>query len=112
MNIERIAKTGFFISLFSYVVFWLMDALRPGFVARSFSVHVFLLCAIGFGVWWGVKVQSYTDRPWVQMLTAGGFGFILAVITWRLGSGFDLFRPLMTLVALCVPWVVWLLIRR
>ncbi len=63
---EAIAETGFFTSLLSYVLFWTLDVLRPGFVARFFSVHVFLVGLIVFGVWWGAVVEEYTDRPRLQ----------------------------------------------
>ena len=108
---ERIAKTGFYMSLFSYVAFWMMDILRPGFVSRSFSVHLFLLATVIFGIWWGMTVKDYTDRPWLQMLTTVAFGIILSVITWRFGEGFDALRPLMTLVAFFTPLLFWRLVR-
>ncbi len=49
---EPIARTGFWASFISYILFWLADLVRPGFVARYLSVHLFLLAAIIFAIWW------------------------------------------------------------
>ncbi len=99
----KIARTGFFISLTSYGLFWLMDALRPGFVSRSFSVHLFLLCTIVFGVWWAIIVENYQERAWVQRLVAVILGFFLAVLTLRLGEGLGILRILLVIFAACLP---------
>ncbi len=107
----KIARTGFFVSLISYGIFWSMDAMRPGFVARSFSVHLFLLGTIVFGVWWAIVVREYRERPWLQRLCATILGFFLAVLTWRLGEGFGAFRFLMVIVALCLPSLFFQLIH-
>jgi len=88
-----------------------MDILRPGFVVRSFSVHLFFLATLIFGVWWAVIVKEYTDRPWVQMLAVTTFGIILSVITWLFGEGFGALRLIITLVALLSPFLFWRLLR-
>lgn len=108
---EKIAKTGFYVSLISYVCFWLLDLLRPGFVARSFSVHLFLLAALMFGVWWGMRVKEYTDRPWIQLVIAIVFGILLSVITWNLGVGIGMWRVIVTVFVFFVPATFWRLIR-
>lgn len=110
--IERIAKTGFYVSLISYVCFWLLDVLRPGFVSRSISVHLFLFATLVFGIWWAVVVKEYTDRPWVQMLCAGAFGIILSVITWTFGEGFGAFRLIVVVTAFFIPLIFWRLIQK
>ncbi len=109
---QSIVKTGFYVSLTSYVIFWLLDAMRPGFVSRSFSVHLFLLAAIMFGVWWGIVVKEYMDRPWVQMCVTGILGIVLAVIVWIFGEQFGLLRLLITLLSLFIPMLFWNLLRR
>ncbi len=108
---HRIAKTGFYVSLISYLLFWLFDSLRPGFVARSFSVHLFLLGAIGFGIWWGFIVKEYSDRPWAQLLVALILGMGLTVITWVFGEGLGAVRLLIAVTALFIPLLFWRLIR-
>ncbi len=107
-----IAKTGFYVSLISYAVFWLLDVMRPGFVARSFSVHLFLLAALIFGVWWGMTLKEYTDRPWVQILFTAIFGFFLSVITWGVGEGFGALRLVVVVIAFFIPFIVWRLIQK
>ncbi len=109
---HSIAKTGFYVSLISYSVFWLLDVVRPGFVARSFSVHLFLLAALIFGIWWAVMVKEYADRPWVQALLAIVLGFFLSVITWGAGVGFGAFRLVVVVVAFFIPLMVWRLIQK
>ena len=100
---KTIARTGFFTSLTSYVLFWLFDLLRPGFVSRYFSVHVFLLLAILFGFWWSRIKEKECEKQWVYSLIALLFGFLLAVVTWSLGEGFGAYRILIGLIALITP---------
>lgn len=108
---ERLAKTGFYISVVSYGMFWVLDTLRPGFVARSFSVHLFLLAALVFGVWWGIIMKEYTDRPWLQLAVAAVLGILLAVLTWNFGEGLGALRLLIAAFAVLIPVFVWQLIR-
>lgn len=108
---ERIAKVGFFTSAISYVSFWIVDAIRPGFVARYVSVHLFLLASIVFGAWWTMTVRTYRDWPFVQYLGAAIFGIVLATITWNLGAGFESYRLLAVLAALVTPAVVLAMVR-
>lgn len=109
---HQIAKTGFHVSLISYGLFWLLDVLRPGFVSRSFSVHLFLLAALIFGLWWGIQVKEFTDRPWVQLVVVGILGILFAVLTWFSGSGLGTLRVLITLISLFIPVIFWNLIRK
>lgn len=108
---ERIAKTGFFTSAISYVSFWIVDALRPGFVARYLSVHLFLLAAIIFGAWWTATVREYRDWPFVQYGAATLFGIVFATIAWTLGAGFESYRLLAVLAVLVTPATVLALVR-
>ncbi len=109
---EKIAKTGFYVFLSSYLIFWLLDALRPGFVSRAFSVHLFLLLAFAFGLWWSVTVKKYTDRPLVQFGVVMILGIVLSVITWSSGQGLGTVRVLVSLVGLLTPVIFWNLVRR
>ncbi len=108
---ESISKTAFLTSLTSYVLFWLMDLMQPGFVARYFSVHIFLLGAIIFGVWWAGSVEEYTDRPLLQVLVAYAFGFILSVITWNITKDMGVIRGVLVLVSFLIPLFVLKLIK-
>lgn len=108
---ERIARTGFCVSLVSYFGFWLMDFLIPGFVSRFFSVHLFLLLAIAFGIWWFEVVEEYADQPMVERIIALVIGIVLSVIVWKNGEGFESLRFIATLAAFCVPFLVRRLIK-
>ncbi|MBI5370099.1 hypothetical protein HZA85_02850 [Candidatus Uhrbacteria bacterium] len=106
-----LAKTGFYVSFVAYVCFWFLDLLRPGFVSRTFSVHVFLLASLLFGIWWSLTVKEYVDRPWVQMIFIGAFGLLVSVVTWASGQGLGALRVLVTVLVFFVPLIVWNLIR-
>lgn len=107
----KIAKTGFLTSLISYIIFWLINAIRPGFVARYFSIHIFLLLCIIFGVWWRVSMKEYADRPIIQYLVSFLFGILFAVVTWKLGSGFQEYRLLIVLISFISPVLFLSLLR-
>jgi len=109
--IETITRTGFLVAVTSYILFWLLDALQPGFVSRYFSVHIFLLAAIVFGVWWAAVVDQYTQRPWLESLVALSLGIILAVITWNTSDGLDGYRLLLALMGLFTPSIIYVLIK-
>ncbi len=108
---EAIAKTGFLTCLTSYVIFWLMDVVRPGFVARYFSVHIFLLGVIIFGVWWSRVVEEYTDRPLLQLIVAYSFGFILSVITWNSAKEMGVIRGVLVLISFLIPLFVLKIVK-
>jgi hypothetical protein len=107
----QISRTGFYTSIISYAGFWILDALRPGFVARSFSIHIFLLSAIVFGIWWAIVVKEYTERPWFEMLVAIIFGILLSVLAWVFGEGFGMFRFLIVIIAFFTPLLFLRLLR-
>lgn len=106
-----IARTGFMMSLASYVLFWGLDILRPGFVARFFSVHIFLIGVIVFGVWWGSVVEEYMDRPVLQHMLLFVCGVFAAVLTWNLGSVFGGWRVMISFISLMLPVLVLRLVK-
>jgi len=108
---RTIAATGYVVSLFSYIGFWIFDTLRPGFVSRTFSVHVFLLGVLVFGVAWHVSGARAKDTPTRDYLFATGCATVLSVVVWSLGSGFGAFRILMTALAGLLPYTVTALLR-
>ncbi len=99
----QIAKTGFLTSLVSYVTFWLFDTIRSGFVARYFSVHIFLFFSLVFGYWWSISVRTYQDRPKIQLLVAVAFGIFLSMIIWLTGEGLGTNRFFVSLLGLIIP---------
>ena len=108
---EIIARTGFLVSLTSYLFFWALDLARPGFVARFFSVHIFLVCTMFFGLWWSRVVTVYNDRAGLERIFRLVCGVFLAVLTWSLTGVFGFERGGLTLIAFFVPWIVLKLIR-
>lgn len=106
-----ISATGFVVSVSSYVVFWGFDTLRPGFVSRNFSVHLFLLSALFFGVAWTLAGAEQTNTPKRDYLMALIGAMMLSVLTWNLGEGFEAFRILMSVIAFILPFSVTGLLR-
>ncbi len=109
---EHIAKTGFLVSSASYVLFWASDVLRPGFVARYLSLHVFLLAAVVFGVWWAVVVKTYDDWPMLQYFISVLLGLVCVAFVWRVGEPFADMRVLAAGLSFFVPSIVLVLVRR
>ncbi|MFH1142127.1 MAG: hypothetical protein ABIH67_04145 [Candidatus Uhrbacteria bacterium] len=101
-----IAKTGFYTSLISYLVFLLAEYIKPGFVSNYMSVHWFLLATIVFAIWWGSQVKTAHDRASVQYIVSGLFGLVLAILVWQVGSELHEFRILSLILALTLPIVV------
>ena len=107
-NQAILAKTGFFVSLFSYCVFWGAEILRPGMISRYFSVHIFVITAIVFGLWWalcGAEKSAHSWRSW-------GVVFVSCVcaslVAWFFGDGFGGYRVLACVGAFFLPFLLWL----
>lgn len=103
-----IAKTGYLVSCFSYIFFLMLDWMRPGFVANFMSVHIFLLAAIIFGIFWGR--ESVSGRSQFPHFLISLFQFLLsillAIFAWSEGRAFEDARILVALAAFAVPWIV------
>ncbi len=108
---ETLARTAFFVSLISYIVFWLADLAVPGFVSRYFSVHLFLLASILFGMLWSHVLREYEERPWVHVCTATCLGAVGAILVWIASEGSGGYRVLMSAIALIAPFVILKLIN-
>lgn len=111
MHLEQIARTGFLVSLTSYIFFWILDLARPGFVARFFSVHIFLLGIIVFGIWWSHAVDAYTDHFGLQKIIAIVCSVFLTVLVWSLTDVFGFWRGVLSFLAFFIPLLVLRLIR-
>lgn len=109
--LEAIARTGFLVSLTSYAVFWTADVVQPGFVSRYFSVHIFLLASVVFGVFWSWVLEEYTSRPLLQVAMAVLCGIVLAVLTWGLAQDLGVYRVPLVLLTACTPTILYALIR-
>ncbi len=102
-----LAQTGFVVSVLSLVVFWLSDIVRPGFVSRYFSPHVFAVIAIVFAViYLRARTQKEKKRPWVRVLLVSFFSVLFLLITWVCGEGFEAFRVLFSILAFFTPWLM------
>lgn len=102
---ERIAKTGFLTSAISFVLFFATELLRPGFVSRSFSVYLFLLSAILFGVWWSSTEPVSFTRRFVWWGIAFVFAVLGFVIVWNVTPGLEE-RPLLAILAFLSPFLL------
>ena len=108
---ETVSKTGFLVSLISYFFFWILDLLSPGFVSRFFSVHIFLLGILFFGVWWASVMQAFVDRQKWQIFVALVASFFGSIFAWNVLKDFGLSRTIGTLLFFCVPFLILRLIR-
>ena len=109
---SSLAKTGFFVSLISYITFFLADLLRPGFVSRSFSVHLLLIVTVAFAAWWMIILGKEKDRIFWQYLAMIPLGLALAVLTWKSGQGFGQMRLLITVLAVIIPLITLQIARK
>ena len=100
---ESIAKTGFLTCLTSYITFWLLDAMRPGFVARYFSVHIFLIGVVGFGFWWSSVVKKYSDRRMLQWFISSILAIVMSVIIFQSTQNLGALGVFLALLSLFVP---------
>jgi hypothetical protein len=102
---EAIAQTGFIVSVISYAVFWSTDAFRLGFVARYLSVHVFLLSALVFGVWWASAAEHWRERRLLVYGAGSVLGILLTGTVWTAGEGLAEYRLLLAAIAAFVPLI-------
>ncbi|MBI4257281.1 hypothetical protein HY626_04470 [Candidatus Uhrbacteria bacterium] len=109
--LEAITRTGFLVSLTSYIVFWLADVVQPGFVSRYFSVHIFLLATVVFGILWSMVLEEYEQRPLIHILLAITFGVVLAVLTWGLAADLGVYRVPLVLLTALTPMILYALMR-
>lgn len=109
---ETLARTVFLTSLVSFVVFLFLDLLRPGFVAKTFSVHWFLLAAIVSGVWWAFVVKEKKEKKKLQLLVALFFGLIGLFVVWQFRADLSDFLVLVLPLAFLTPFLVIYLLRR
>ena len=96
---ETIARPGFFTSLISYDVFFLLELVRAGFVSRAFSVHLFLLIAILFAFWWMAFSPKPRIRPVFFWTAAGLFALLAGMLTWNFTSTLGDMRGLLSALA-------------
>tara|TARA_Y100000031_G_C8113545_1_gene334692 strand:+ start:152 stop:487 length:336 start_codon:yes stop_codon:yes gene_type:complete len=101
-----IARTGFYVSTISYLVFLLADLIKPGFVSNYMSVHWFLLAAIVFAIWWGSRLESVRQRVSVQYAVSVLFGLIAAILVWKAGVDLEEFRILTVILAFALPSII------
>ena len=107
---NQIAKTGFLVSLYSYGVFFLLDVWRPGFVNIVFSVHLFFVAMLFFGIWWGIVAPEAESNGvmWKVMSAVVEciIGCVLALVVWYAGDVFGDMQLVVAFVLLFMPMLV------
>ena len=102
-----IAKTGFYTSVISYLVFLLAEYCKPGFVSNHMSVHWFLFAAIVFAIWWSKNHNlPKSGRPVIFWTISILFGLLAAILVWQVGADFQEFRILSLILAFLLPLTV------
>ncbi len=103
-----IARTGFYTSIVSYLVFLLADAIKPGFVSNYMSVHWFLLAAILFAVWWAYTYTAHTknNRSAILWVMAVLLGLVAGIVVWKAGTDLENFRILSSILAFVLPSII------
>lgn len=107
-----LTRTAFFTSLVSYVGFWLADLVEPGFVSRYFSVHVFLLSSIVFGLLWSHLLEEYEERPLVQLVVSVALGLLAAVFVWQVAGEYRMLLSLGAFTTVVLSWKVVAIMER
>lgn len=106
---NALAKTGFFVSVISYVFFLFADYARPGFVSSVFSVHVFLIPVIVFGIWFALSERDVANVSKLSIVSGVLIrcllSVMLATIFWTEGEVFGDFRLVLAIVVFLLPWV-------
>ncbi len=100
--IRDIVKVGFYTSLTSYIVFWLADSVRPGFVSFHFSVHIFLIFIILFGILWS-HFSGMINGKKINLILPFISGSIFFIVTWRVLDDFDELQAIISILALMTP---------
>ncbi|MFA6522271.1 MAG: hypothetical protein WCT24_01600 [Patescibacteria group bacterium] len=108
MDYSRIGKTGFLVSIISYVVFWLADFWRTGFVSTVFSVHWFLLFAWMFGALWMLTTTTRETR--LSKLLIATLCLIFFIVLWKLGDVFGDLQILLAFFGALVPVIGFVLL--
>ena len=97
-------KSAFFISLVTYLLLILAEAIQPGFVSNYFSAHWLLLVALGLFILLVVRGETFRSHRMVEWVLAILVALIFGVVTWRLGEPLEELRFLMVLVAAMLPF--------
>lgn len=108
---KTIAKTGFYTFAYSYIGFFFLDIIRPGFVSFHFSVHLFLVLAILFGIATCIlyRDEQMADSKWGELFFFLVTGFMLAGLIWREGVVFGDFRFLLAIAPIILAVLSWFL---
>lgn len=95
----------------SYVLFLVLETLRPGFVVTTFSPHWFLGAALIFAAVDARSGQLSEKGSRIALVPAVMFGIVAGVLTWSLGKAFGDARLFLALAAAVLP-VLSILVRR
>lgn len=101
-----IFATTFRITLATYLLLLVAEALHPGFVSNVISAHWILLLslfAFAGALFRGESLHSKDASITAVMILAALVG---GVVTWTFGVGLGAWRPLLSLVAILLPFAI------
>jgi hypothetical protein len=104
--VEIVLRTVFLTSLISFLVFLTLDLLRPGFVSRTISVHVFLAVAVVSGFFWSHLVKRVEEGKWPVSLFALIFGLAGIFVSWNFRADLSDYLVVVLPLAAIVPFLV------
>lgn len=105
--ISTYLKSAFLISFITYLLLFLAEAIRPGFVSYHFSAHWVLGITLLLFVGMLLRKEQLAVSPYVALAMVFLLGLIFAMVTWKLMGDFRGMRVLLTLVAVCLPYAVF-----
>lgn len=100
-------RFAFLASFITYLLLVLSEVLQPGFVSHYFSAHWLLLFSLILFALIVHRDENIEMRPWFGWIITTFVAFVFAVVTWRLGEPLNELRPLLTLIALALPFAMF-----
>jgi hypothetical protein len=100
---KLIAKTLFYTSITSYVIFAFAEYIRPGFVSYHFSLHWFLLPLLIGAFFWKEEIGK-SNRLIATILRIVISATVFAIV-WSEGAVFGDLRLVVALCAFALPWI-------
>ncbi|HBL39902.1 TPA: hypothetical protein DDZ10_04535 [Candidatus Uhrbacteria bacterium] len=99
-------RSAFLITLTTYLLLILAESLKPGFVSNYFSAHWLLLVSLVLFAGTVHRGKSLEISPWLGWVLTTVVAIVAGVVTWNLGEPLGSLRPILTLLALALPFTI------